>query len=192
MFFSQFSQAVIFLVVTLATLANTSSEALALELTSAGKIHEQTPSRKRRARASIEIDAPVEVVWNAIHEERNHDPEVLNTTVISEQGPVVVLEQTYRNVPVFGTVVCRIKNIETLYKRIDYWLEYSDHFKAMEGSWILTPIDSGCATHLELSSFLDAGGGIPRMLYVPFAPGRLLKRLKLVKALAENQQSIAQ
>jgi len=186
------SRAVISLTLALATLTGTISEVSSLELTKADEVLVQPKARKRRAKASIDIEAPVEVVWQAIHEERNHDPEVLNTTVISAQGSTVVLEQIYRNIPIFGTVVCRTKNIETPYKRIDYWLEYSDHFKAMEGSWILTPVDSGSATRLELSSYLDAGGGIPRMLYVPFAPSRLLKRLKLVKTLAENEQSLTQ
>lgn len=190
--FNLLSRIIMSFALALATLTGTPSAVASLELTRTNEDRVQTRTRKRRAKASIDIGAPVEVVWRAIHEERDHDPEVLKTTVISAQGPEIVLEQTYRNIPIFGTVVCRTKNKETLYKRIDYWLDYSDHFKVMEGSWVLTPIESGCATRLELSSYLDAGGGIPRMLYVPFAPSRLLKRLKLVKALAEHEQSYAQ
>ena len=190
--FNLLTRAIISLALALATLTGTISEVSSLELTKTDEVLGQPNKGKRRAKASIDIGAPVEVVWRAIHEERNYDPEVLNTTVISVQGPIIVLEQIYRNIPIFGKVVCRTKNKETPYKRIDYWLEYSDHFKTMEGSWILTPLDSGCTTRLELSSYLDAGGGIPRMLYVPFAPSRLLKRLKLVKTLAENEQNLAQ
>lgn len=153
------------------------------------RINCQTHLEHKRARACIDIAAPPKIVWQAIHEERNHDPEVEYSRVISIPSPFeLVLEQKYQHVPIFGTVVCRLKNVELPSKRIDYSLESSNHLKAMEGSWVLTPIRSGSSTRLELSSFVDTGLPIPRVLCQRFTGGRLQKRLALVKKLAEAEQ----
>lgn len=140
-----------------------------------------------RTRASIDIAAPAECVWQAIHDERDYDPDIIYNKVISRPGPFeLILEQKYRHVPFFGTAVCRLKNIELPGQRIDYSLEYSDHLKALEGSWVLT-VTGASSTKLELSSFCNAGFPIPKILYEPFALVQLQKRLALVKRLAEKK-----
>lgn len=140
-----------------------------------------------RTRASIDIAASAECVWQAIHDERDYDPDIIYNKVISRPGPFeMILEQKYRHVPFFGTAVCRLKNVELPGQRIDYSLEYSDHLKALEGSWVLT-VTGASSTKLELSSFCDAGFPIPKMLYEPFALVQLQKRLALVKRLAEKK-----
>jgi hypothetical protein len=148
-------------------------------------------SEHYRATATIDIAAPAASVWQAIHDERDYDPDVMYNKVISQSDPSalvpeLVLEQKYRHVPIFGTAVCRLRNVEIPGKRIDYSLAYSDHFKSWDGSWVLTPTGVS-TTRLELSSFLDTGFPIPKMLYKKFAVFQLQKRLNLVKRLAEQQ-----
>lgn len=141
----------------------------------------------KRLRAQVHIAAPPDVVWYAIHEERNHDPDIAYSKILARQNErECELEQKFQIVPIFGTAVCRMKNIEVPMERIDYWLLGSDHFKALEGSWVLTPTDSGRATTLELNSFIDFGMPLPRVIFDRVGTAKLEKRLANVKRAAEK------
>ncbi len=136
-------------------------------------------------KASIDIKAPREVVWQAVHEERKHDPDLAYSKIIVPGEHEYVLEQKMVLIPVFGSAVCEMQNKEVPLERIDYKLIKSDRFKQMEGSWVLTSID-GKNTTLQLSTNLDLGIPVPRSVVNGFTAKKLQKRLKNVKEAAET------
>jgi hypothetical protein len=146
-------------------------------------------SGKSAAEAAAIINATPQVVWNALHEERNHDPDLGYSKVLSTTGNEHLLEQQFTGIPLLGKVIAVTKQREEPFSRIDYSLVRSDKFKSLEGSWVLTPLNNGKATKLELSSFLDVG--------VPFSSGfiknatekKLNRRIENVKRLAEREQA---
>lgn len=139
--------------------------------------------------ASIHIHATPEVVWRAIHEERSHDPDLAYSKVLSQNGAEVTLEQKFAILPVIGTAVCVMSNKEVENHRIEYKLLKSDHFKAMEGSWEITPLDSNRCSELTLTSYVDLGLNVPRMFMDDITSKKLQRRLSNVKKAAETEQS---
>jgi uncharacterized protein YndB with AHSA1/START domain len=137
-------------------------------------------------KASIHIDAPREVVWQAVHDERKHDPDLAYSKVIVPGEHEYTLEQKMVLIPVFGSAVCEMLNKEVPLERIDYKLIKSDRFKHMEGSWVLTPSSDGKTTTLELSTSLDLGVPVPRSVINGFTAKKLQRRLKHVKESAET------
>lgn len=138
-------------------------------------------------RAAVEINAPANVVWEAVHEERKNDPDLAYSKLIHEGSPgsnEYRLEQKFVLVPVLGTAVCEMHNKEVPFERIDYKLIKSDRFKTMEGSWVLTTLEGG-KTKLELSSLLDTGMPVPRGMVNSITARKIQKRLKRVKTAAE-------
>ena len=162
--------------------------------TESQKAKETTPPvnpQHKRVISSVRISASPEIVWKAIHDERSHDPDIAYSKVLSKETEnETLIEQKFQVVPILGTAVCKMKNIEIPFKRIDYWLVGSDHFKALEGSWILTP-EAGNSTNLELSSFIDMGIPIPvpKIFAEKMARARIEKRLANVKRAAEKDHS---
>lgn len=136
-------------------------------------------------KASICIDAPREVVWQAVHDERKHDPDLAYSKIIVPGEHEYVLEQKMVLIPVFGSAVCEMQNKEVPLERIDYKLIKSDHFKHMEGSWVLTSTSDG-KTNLELSTSLDLGMPVPKSVINGFTAKKLQRRLKHVKESAES------
>jgi hypothetical protein len=136
-------------------------------------------------KASIIIDAPKEVVWQAVHDERKHDPDLAYSKIIVPGEHEYVLEQKMVLIPVFGSAVCEMQNKEVPFERIDYKLIKSDRFKHMEGSWVLTPNSDGKTT-LELSTSLDLGMPVPKSVINGFTAKKLQRRLKNVKESAET------
>lgn len=144
----------------------------------------QKPKDENWVQGSVEINAPPQIVWEAVHEERKHDPDLAYSKVIQEGTNEYKLEQKFVLVPILGTAICQMHNKEVPFERIDYKLIKSDHFKAMEGSWVLVPQEGG-KTKLELSSLLDTGMMVPRGMINSIAARKIQKRLKRVKAAAE-------
>ncbi|MBP9092166.1 hypothetical protein KBI23_14150 [bacterium] len=142
-------------------------------------------NRPELIKASICIDAPREVVWQAVHDERKHDPDLAYSKIIVPGEHEYVLEQKMVLIPVFGSAVCEMQNKEVPLERIDYKLIKSDRFKHMEGSWVLTPTSDGKTT-LELSTSLDLGMPVPRSVINGFTAKKLQRRLKHVKESAET------
>lgn len=134
------------------------------------------------------IQAPPRIVWEAVHEERQKDPDIEYSKVLEKGVNKCRLEQKFKLIPVFGTAVCEMHNWEVPLKRIDYKLIKSDRFKAMEGSWVLTSKNEGKATLLELSTHLDLGIPVPGGLMKSVTSKKLSKRLKNVKKEAEKTQ----
>ena len=133
----------------------------------------------------IEICAPPEVVWQAVHQQRSTDPDLAYSKVLQQKGNRVLLEQKYNALPVIGEATCLLVQEETPLKRIDYKLVRSDKFKDMSGSWILQPAANGKTT-LELKSLLDTGLPYSQVIINALLHDKITKRLARVKAMAES------
>ena len=143
-------------------------------------------SGKPRVKASITIKAPPEVVWDAVHEQRKSDPELAYSKVLRQGINEATLEQKFMVIPVIGSAVCTMNTQEVPNRRIDYQMVKSDRFKAMEGSWVLTPSADGKSTTLELSSHVDLGLPVPRGMMNGVTQKKLERRLAHVRELAEK------
>ncbi|HEY9677437.1 MAG TPA: SRPBCC family protein [Drouetiella sp.] len=146
-------------------------------------------AEKPRVKAKVLIKAPPEVVWYSVHEERKHDPDIAYSKVIEQGVNEQKLEQKFCLLPVIGSATCLMHHTEVPNQRIDYKLLKSDHFKAMEGSWIFTPAENGKATMLELQTHLDMGVPVPKMVFNNLTQKKLDKRLAHIKEMAESMQS---
>lgn len=146
-------------------------------------------SEKQRVQSKILIKAPPEVVWFSVHEERKHDPDIAYSKVLEQGVNEQKLEQKFCLLPVIGSATCVMHHTEVPNQRIDYKLLKSDHFKAMEGSWIFTPAENGKATVLELSTHLDMGVPVPKMIFNNLTQKKLDKRLAHIKEMAEGIHS---
>jgi hypothetical protein len=135
------------------------------------------------------INASPHIVWDSVHEERKHDPDLEYSKVVEEKSNIKMLEQKFNLIPVIGSATCLMKQDEVVNQRIDYTMVKSDRFKAFEGSWILTPTQDGKGTILELSSHIDMGLWVPRGIVENLQGKKLGKRLTNVKKLAETIQS---
>ena len=159
------------------------------------KAEEATVKSEKRAgdklwhSAKILINAPPKVVWDTVHEERKNDPDLAYSKVLQQGENECRLEQKFQLIPVIGTAVCEMHNSEIPGQRIDYKLLKSDRFKAMEGSWVLTPTDDGKHTVLELSTHLDMGIPVPGPLMSSVTSKKLAKRLGNVKKMAEKHHA---
>lgn len=159
------------------------------------KLEEASTSTQKRAgdktwnSAKILIKAPPKLVWESVHEERKHDPDLAYSKVLEQGVNECRLEQKFQLIPVLGTAVCEMHNSEIPGQRIDYKLLKSDRFKAMEGSWILTPHSDGRYTMLELSTHLDLGVPVPAMVMNSVTTKKLAKRVGNVKKLAEQRHA---
>ena len=138
--------------------------------------------------SKINIDAPAEVVFEAIRKQRNSAEQ--HRHLESYDGHKAVIKENMENVPIYGKVECLWEETEDPYKRIDYKMLKSTKFKDGFGSWILTPGPDGKGTTLEFVSYTDSG------LMVPFA-GMLTKnesiktsktRLAHIKEVAEAME----
>jgi hypothetical protein len=137
-------------------------------------------------RGKVVVKAPVRAVWYSVHEERRSDPDLAYSKVLEKSENEATLEQKFVLIPFFGSSVCVMKDIEIPYERIDYHLIKSDRFKAMEGSWVLTPSQDGKSTTLELSSHIDTGMPLPRCLVNATIARKIDRRLSFVKKMAEG------
>lgn len=144
-----------------------------------------------RVKAQIVINAPREVVWQSVHEERKHDPDLAYSKILKEEPNATTLEQKFVLLPVIGTAVCVMDTAEVPLQRIDYKLVKSDRFKAMEGSWVLTALEDGKKTALELSTHIDLGMPVPRAFMNAVTAKKLEKRLNRVKQMAETTHARA-
>ncbi|MBZ0295056.1 MAG: hypothetical protein K8L99_21005 [Anaerolineae bacterium] len=134
------------------------------------------------------INAPAEIVWQTVHEERQKDPDIEYSKVLEQHDNHCRLEQKFKLIPIIGTAVCQMHNSEVALERIDYKLISSDRFKAMEGSWVLSPGADKNFTYLELSTHLDLGLPVPSAMMTSVTSTKLKKRLGNVKKMAEKTQ----
>ncbi len=136
----------------------------------------------------IEINAPPQVVFEALRKMRNASE--FQRHLKSFDGKIALIDENMQNVVIYGKVDNLWQETEQPYKRMDYKLVKSNHFKEGSGSWILTPSADGKSTVLEHDSYLDSG------LMVPFA-GTLTRnesaktsrvRLEWLKKTAEQME----
>jgi len=136
--------------------------------------------------SNIVINAPPEVVFEAIRKQRNS--EEAHRKQVSFDGKTAIIEEKMENVPVYGKVDCTFEETEFPYKRIDYKMLKSTKFKESFGSWILTPSSDGKSTTLEFDSYTNSG------LMIPFG-GQITemeskntgkKRLQHIKEVSES------
>lgn len=147
------------------------------------------PGPHQRMAAKILIHARPEIVWDTVHEERRKDPDIAYAKILEQGKNDLTIEEKFVLLPVIGTAVCVMKDTEVPNERIDYRLVSSDHFRAMEGSWVLTSCDGGRSTILELSSYLELGIPVPRMVLDGLTGQKLQRRLTNIKVLAEKAQA---
>lgn len=134
---------------------------------------------------SISINAPANVVWDAVHSERQNDPDLEYSKVLEQHGNQALIEQKFNALPVIGAAVCQLIQREVPNVRIDYKLVKSDKFKALNGSWVLTASPDGRTTTLELSSHLDTGMAYSQGVIDMLTKKKIDKRLENVKRAAE-------
>jgi hypothetical protein len=134
---------------------------------------------------SISINAPANVVWDAVHTERQNDPDLEYSKVLEQHGNQALIEQKFNALPIIGAAVCQLIQREVPNERIDYKLVKSDKFKALNGSWVLTASPDGRTTTLELSSHLDTGMAYSQGVIDMLTKKKIDKRLENVKRAAE-------
>jgi len=138
--------------------------------------------------SSLLIDAPPKVVWEALKEERNSSPDVAYSKMLQSSGNTEVLEQKFKNLPVIGSATAVTHHVKIPFQRIDYKLVRSDKFKALEGSWELTPAANGKQTVLKLSSRIDVGVPFSGVFIKSATNKKIKTRLTNVKKIAEATQ----
>jgi len=142
-----------------------------------------------QATSSILIEATPKFVWNAVHVERERDPDIAYSKVLENSGNTKLLEQKFVNVPIFGSVTAVTRQIEEPERKIEYSLVRSDKFKTLSGSWDLSPLSDGKRTMLTLRSTLNVGFPFSSHLMKGTAKKKLERRLERIKRLAENEQN---
>ncbi|MBX9691134.1 MAG: SRPBCC family protein [Cyanobacteria bacterium] len=136
---------------------------------------------------SILIEASPEHVFKAIKQSRYQEPG--RRHVESSNGNEVVLYEDFMTLPIIGKASCRYKEVECPGKRIDYSLIESSQFKDFHGAWELTPMKSGQATLLKLTSCIDMYVMVPFKRQITNAGTKkdISRRLNNIKrTLAQN------
>jgi hypothetical protein len=137
------------------------------------------------ASAVITLNVPLEVAWKSLMEFRTKQPEKLTQRVIQKTDKYTILEEKFELATILGTVKCTLNSTEIPLQRVDYRLTESQQIKAMEGSWILTPSSDGKSTTVKITSYLDIGIPLPRILVNCIVKHKLQNRLRGVKEIAE-------
>lgn len=142
-------------------------------------------NKAHHAKASLLIKAPPEQVWDMILNVEDSEDTAYSKT-LERKGNVSIIEEKYIKLPIIGEAVAVIKQMEEPFKRIDFELIRSDKFKAMEGSWILTPMENGKHTMVELTSYTDTGIPVPRFIVDITTKQRVKGRLQELQMAVEK------
>ncbi len=143
----------------------------------------RTKANTTGACSSILIQAPPEIVWLTVHEERQNAPDLAYSKVISQSENEAQIEQKFKFWS--GGAKCLMNQKEIPNERIDYKLVKSDHLKELRGSWVFTPSADGKQTTLELSTLIDYGFLVPRGIATALTTKVIERRLAHVKKMAE-------
>jgi hypothetical protein len=141
---------------------------------------------KSWVRGTVHVQAPPEIVWYSVHETRKKDPDLAYSKVLERSLNEELYEEKFLLVPFVGSATCVLKDKEIPLKRIDYELVSSDHFRAMEGSWVFLVSEDGKSTTLELTSHLDTGMPVPQSFVDGNLAKKIERRLNHVKTVAES------
>ncbi len=143
----------------------------------------QTPSDG--VTGKVDISAPPQAVWEAVHQERSSDPDISYSKIVEQKGNRVLIEQKFNTIPVVGEATCLLVQEETPLKRIDYKMVRSDKFKEMYGSWVIEENPNGVV--LSLHSVLDTGLPYAQSVTNSFLKNKIDARLARVKTAAESK-----
>ena len=132
----------------------------------------------------VDISAPAQIVWDAVHHERSSDPDISYSKVVEQKGNRILLEQKFNTIPIVGEATCLLVQEETPHKRIDYKMVRSDKFKEMWGSWIIDESPNGVV--LSLHSVLDTGLPYAQSVTNTVLKSKIEARLARVKTAAET------
>jgi hypothetical protein len=138
----------------------------------------------------ILIKAPVDVVWQTVHVERDLAPNLVYNKLLQAHENQSVFEQKWAVFPFLARTTCVMDETDFPPTRIDFKLLKSDEFKSLEGKWLLTAADDGSSTLLELKAHLELRRRFgPKTLISALAKHRMNKRLEHVKELAEQSRT---
>lgn len=138
----------------------------------------------------VHINAPPNLVWEAIRENRAADPDVQYSKFTEISDSERLLEQKYTAIPIFGSTICVLKLDEQLNKSIEYNLVSSDRLSEFEGRWVLCKAEEDGGTELELSNHLKLNLPVPQRLIDAFSAPKMKARVMFVKNLAESKKQL--
>ncbi len=129
-------------------------------------ISAQPPAQPARAESlpcvtrQLEVNAPVDKVWQAIQNRRSSDPQ--HRQLLSYDGNVAVVKETFSANPIIGSSFCTYAEHEIRpLRQIAYTLVASPRFRKFEGCWTLTPGGTPNTTLVSLSFTMDPGIRFP-------------------------------
>lgn len=109
---------------------------------------------------TVEINAPVQKVWEAIQARRSSDPS--KRKLMSYDGKVAVIKEFFLSVPIIGNTICTYVERELIpHKAIEYKMLSSNRFHTFEGYWQLAEGSKPGTTSCTLTTILDPGVRIP-------------------------------
>jgi len=140
--------------------------------------------------AQIRISAPLQTVWEAIHEERDSAPGLAYSKILEHDNNHYRIEQKYTLIPLISSVTRILDVNETPNARIDYEVIVTGHEKPLKGSWVLKSEDSeNTSTLLSLSAQSQRINKNP--LARELATIWLKRRLEHVKKFAERSEKLS-
>ena len=109
---------------------------------------------------TIEVNAPVQKVWEAIQARRSSDPS--KRKLMSYDGKIAVVKEFFNSVPIIGNTICTYAERELVpRKAIEYKMLSSNRFHQFEGFWDLEEGSKPGTTKVTLTTILDPGVRIP-------------------------------
>jgi hypothetical protein len=140
--------------------------------------------------AQIHISAPLQTVWEAIHEERESAPGLAYSKVLTHENNHFRIEQKYTLIPFISSVTRVLDINETPNERIDYEVVVTGKEKPLKGSWVLKSDDTeNTSTLLALSALSQRIDKNP--LKKELATIWLKRRLEHVKEFAERSRRLS-
>lgn len=131
--------------------------------------------------SSIVINAPRPLVWKTITDDKKFGFTFKKREANSNEA---IIEEKFPSIPFMGTVSMLIKISVKENEILKYDLLESEHVKTFKGDWKLSTVGEN-KTNFKISSYVDAGLPVPRFLVNAFLKGRINKRLRKAKTLAE-------
>jgi hypothetical protein len=148
---------------------------------------DEQPNGDRFLNAKIKIHADLRTVWDAIRSTKDSDLRSSQVSLQVSANERIVLED-YK-LPVLGWVWCHRRIVESPYKRIDFKMIDSNHFRALEGHWILTPAGDGKSVYIEFSSHVKIDRWAPRSIFESVGKGKIERLVRRIRDTAEKRKT---
>lgn len=140
----------------------------------ASEVHESKGTLPCVSR-QLQINAPIERVWQAIQDRRKSDPQ--HRQLLSYDGNVAVVKEVFPSMPILGTSIATYSEREVRpLRQIAYKLVASPKFRTFEGCWTLTPGSAPNTTLVNLTLTFDPGIRFP--LWERVARGNMNKNVR--------------